>query len=112
MKKLILVSTALIMAAATPAFARMSKDSTDHHAMADAMFKKIDMDNDGMISREEHDAFANKMFTEADTNSDGKLSKEEMSAYKTKEMADMKSGMGMRVKTSQDAKTNSNTTVK
>lgn len=50
-----------------------------------AMFKKIDTDGDGRLSREEVNAAPAKRlqhnFNEIDTNGDGYLSKEEMRAY-------------------------------
>lgn len=97
----------LAMCVAAPAFADMD---SDHQAMTKAWFQKIDTNADGMISKQEHDAFGEKMFRDADTNSDGKISMEEFSAYKAKEKADMKTSMNDRVKTSDDAKSNSTAT--
>jgi hypothetical protein len=113
MKKLLpLIS--LLALCATPAFADMDGKDTmssgmDHHKMMeDAMFKKMDTNGDGYISKSEHDAVMDKMFHDADTNGDGKISKEEVMAYKMKEKQEMKSTMSDRATTSEDAKSTTN----
>ncbi len=70
---------------------------TPEHA-EDAMFKAMDTNNDGKVSRAEHAASALKMFTEADTNHDGKVTLAEMEAAHAKMAADhakMKADMPM-----------------
>lgn len=90
-----LISTAIAM----PAFANMDhgdkSDMMEKHVSH--MFKKIDTNGDGKISKAEHDAWANKMFTDADTNKDGYVTKDEMMAMKKKEWEEHKAmhpGMG------------------
>lgn len=41
------------------------------------MFKKIDTNGDGVITKDEHQAFSDKMFSKMDTNGDGSVTKEE-----------------------------------
>ena len=54
----------------------------------EALFKKLDTDGDGKISKDEADKSQHKMikehFSEIDTNSDGFISKEEFKAFKPK----------------------------
>lgn len=86
MKKTLVLASVLAVCAA-PAFAN---DMKDHHKWmeekADTMFKEVDANGDGMISKAEHEAFAEKMFSDADTNKDGSISKEECRAMHKKEM--------------------------
>jgi len=51
------------------------------------MFKQMDKNGDGAISKKEFDAFHNAQFREMDANKDGKITLEEMDAehYKMKE---------------------------
>jgi Ca2+-binding EF-hand superfamily protein len=49
-----------------------------HREMDELMFKKLDTNGDGVISRKEFDAFNAKHFKELDTNKDGKLTLEEL----------------------------------
>ena len=51
--------------------------------MHDQMFKAIDTNSDGTVTREEFNAFGAKKFQQMDANGDGQLSSEEMkAAYK------------------------------
>ncbi|MBN8787333.1 MAG: EF-hand domain-containing protein [Terrimonas sp.] len=54
----------------------------------EALFKKLDTDGDGKISKDEADKAEHKMikdhFSEIDTNADGYISKEEFKAFKPK----------------------------
>ncbi len=45
------------------------------------MFKKMDTDGDGYITKAEHEAFTAEKFTKMDANGDGKLTKEEIKAH-------------------------------
>ena len=56
---------------------------------SDAMFKAMDTNSDGKVSRAEHAASALKMFTDADTNHDGMVTLTEMKAAHAKMKADM-----------------------
>ena len=64
-----------------------------------AMFKAMDANNDGKVSRAEHAASALKMFTDADANRDGHVTLAEMEAAHAKKAADhakMKADMPMK----------------
>ena len=52
---------------------------TGEHS-ADAIFKSMDTDGDGRVSRAEHAAGAKKMFDKMDANHDGFVTADEMSA--------------------------------
>ncbi len=93
MKKIIILRAAVLaVAIATPALAAMDDGKKSGHMQdkADYMFKRVDTNGDGKITKTEHDAFANKMFTDADTNKDGSISMEEMRAHKKKEWEEHK----------------------
>ena len=84
--KTILIITALF-AGAFPAFAgNKSKKSTEGKRDPEAVFKKLDSNSDGNVTKEEFlaskkakkdPAKANKRFEKVDANNDGKISKEE-----------------------------------
>jgi hypothetical protein len=64
----------------------------------DYMWKEMDTNNDGVITREESTAFGNKKFDEKDANHDGKVTKEEWEAFhnaKMEKMKEMRSKGGM-----------------
>lgn len=63
-------------------------EHTGEH-MSDTMFKAMDTNGDGKVSRGEHAASALKMFTDADTNHDGVVTLAEMKAAHAKMKADM-----------------------
>ena len=69
-----------------------------HHGGAeDEMFKMMDTDGDGKVSRAEQAASAQKMFTDADANHDGMVTLAEMEAAQAKmETAHAKSDMPMK----------------
>ena len=73
----------------------------EHHEAGQSsatMFKAMDTNKDGKVSRAEQAASALKMFTEADTNHDGKVTLAEMEAAHAKMAADhakMKADMPM-----------------
>ena len=52
------------------------------HHRGGHMFKKIDTDGNGVITKAEHDAFSNKKFDEIDANKDGQVTKEEGKAFR------------------------------
>ena len=85
MKKTVLTAAIAALVCTTPAMAH------DHEGKVDHYFSKIDVNNDGSISKAEHESFANVMFVETDTNKDGALSKNEVMAQKKKEKERMKS---------------------
>jgi Ca2+-binding EF-hand superfamily protein len=49
-----------------------------HEQMDEMMFKKLDTNGDGVISKSEFNAFNARRFKELDTNKDGKLTLEEL----------------------------------
>ena len=55
------------------------------------MFKNMDANGDGMVSKAEFNAFHAKRFKELDVNKDGRISPEEMKSGHKKPMGDMKS---------------------
>lgn len=56
----------------------------DHGPARSEFMKKVDTDNDGMISKAEFMAASEQRFKEMDTNGDGKASKEEWVAHRDK----------------------------
>ncbi len=60
------------------------------------MWKEMDTNNDGSISKEESTAFGNKKFDEKDANHDGKVTREEWDAFHTAKMEEMKARMEKR----------------
>jgi len=75
-KTSLIITCCLSLAALPCAFAV----HTEEHS-ADAMFKSMDTDGDGRVSRVEHAASAKKMFDEMDANHDGIVTAAEMTAY-------------------------------
>lgn len=85
MKKTIAYLAAASCFALSASFAHAEGDACDknmrgqHHGDMDGMmFKKLDTNGDGVISKKEYNAFNAKHFKELDTNKDGKLTPEEM----------------------------------
>lgn len=60
--------------------------------MDEMMFKSMDANGDGMVSKSEFRAFHNKRFKEMDVNKDGKLSLDEMRGGHKKPVGGMGSG--------------------
>jgi Ca2+-binding EF-hand superfamily protein len=83
-KTSLILACALSLVALPAAFA-------DQHAgknSSDAMFKAMDSNRDGKVSRAEHAASAQKMFSEADANRDGRTNLVEMEAAHAKLQAE------------------------
>lgn len=81
MKARTFIALAATAALAFPLTAQAQADKAKSDGGAEAMFKALDKDNDGSLSREEvkgtpHD----KDFAQLDKNKDGKLSREEHAA--------------------------------
>ena len=55
--------------------------------MAAKMFKAMDTNSDGMVTREEFSAFGDKKFKEMDVNGNGQITLEEMKAGQKKMMS-------------------------
>ncbi len=83
-KTSLILACGLALVALPAAFAEqhMGKSSSD------AMFKAMDANNDGKVSRVEHAASAQKMFTEADANRDGRTTLAEMESAHGRMQAD------------------------
>jgi len=63
----------------------------DHmHNHMERMWKEMDSNGDGSISKEESAAFGNKKFDERDTNHDGKVTREEWDSFHNAKMEEMK----------------------
>lgn len=103
MKKL-LAMTALTLAFASPALAEdgAKYDGKKHHK-GDMMFEKLDLNNDGEITREEFQAFHATKFTEMDTDGSGVITREEADAAKAKWKEKMKERHAKHKKMKDDA---------
>jgi Ca2+-binding EF-hand superfamily protein len=92
MKKLVLLS-ALLLGLSTAVVASDHEKSGNHGEkprQKEGMFKKMDADGDGVVTKAEADAYHNKKFAEKDVNKDGKITKEELEAYKEKKREERK----------------------
>jgi|GEM_PF-3700702 len=101
---LAVISTAT-MAAEAPATAESAKQTTaGQEANKDKkmqrkgmrmekMWKEMDANGDGSITREESTAFGNKKFDERDSNKDGKVTREEWDAFRKAKMEERKKRM-------------------
>lgn len=86
MKKLLILSAAVMAFGATPALA-------DHHGeggKGGKKFEKHDTDGDGAISKDEFLNHAAERFSNMDADGDGVVSKEEAKAGHEKKRAEMK----------------------
>lgn len=69
------------------------------------MWKEMDTDNDGVITKEESTAFGNRKFEERDANHDGKVTREEWDNFRKEKMEQrMKERMGKSGDATPDAK--------
>ncbi len=61
----------------------------DHKAMRpNFLFKTMDKDGDGKVTKAEHDVFVAERFKETDTNNDGAITEDEMKAYGEKKRSE------------------------
>lgn len=60
------------------------------------MWKEMDTNGDGVISKEESTAFGNKKFDEKDSNHDGKVTRDEWDAFHNAKMEEFKEKHGMK----------------
>jgi hypothetical protein len=89
-KTLLTVFTALGIFS-TSSVVLADKHEGEHCPMKGAhMFKKMDTDNNGQISKEEHTAFHTKKFEDADADKNGSLSEDEAKAAMKKHHEHMK----------------------
>lgn len=86
MKKIMMLTGALMMASTGAAFANEEKMETK----AKWYFDKMDSNNDGMVSKAEQTAFGNQMFDKSDTNNDNMISLQETIAHKKQEKEEFK----------------------
>lgn len=86
-KSTLLLACGFALAALPGAFAA----HTPEHAKGsqEAMFKAMDTDGDGFVSRAEHAASGKQMFTDADTDHNGTVTLAEMTAACDKMKGDM-----------------------
>lgn len=83
-KTSLILACGLALVALPAAFAEQHTGKSS----SEAMFKAMDADNDGKVSRAEHAASAQKMFTEADANRDGRTNLVEIEAAHAKLQAE------------------------
>ena len=100
MKKL-LAMTALTLAFASPAMAHDHGD--DKHQKGGMMFEKLDLNNNGEITREEFQAFHETKFTEMDKDGSGVITPDEAEAAKVEWKEKMKERRGEYKKKKDDA---------
>ncbi len=83
MKKILMLSVLVLgISVAAPAFAEKGDmQGGGRHGKGGGMFKKLDADADGFISRAEFDAMHEEMFKKMDVDGDGKVSKDEAKAH-------------------------------
>jgi len=74
----LIAAIAVISISASPVYAGKDHKEGKNHKM----MKKVDVDGDGMISRDEFDAHHTQMFEKLDADGDDNISKEEMKAHK------------------------------
>lgn len=92
MKKIIgfLMATPLVLTVmgvhAEPEGYRGSELGPNQMQMEDALFKRMDANGDGLVSRAEFDEFNARRFKELDADNDGKVTREEMDARVNKAM--------------------------
>lgn len=79
MKKILMITTALIVFGVTPAFA---DNHSDGGGKKGGMLQKLDTDGNGEISKAEFLTGQEAKFKEMDSNGDGSVSKEEAKAHK------------------------------
>jgi Ca2+-binding EF-hand superfamily protein len=87
MKKILMLSAAVLALQAIPALAQ---EHGDKGARGAKMFEKQDTNGDGVITEEEFVARAKEHFTMMDGNKDGKVTKEESEAAFAKMREKMK----------------------
>ncbi|XDB00166.1 EF-hand domain-containing protein [Sulfitobacter sp. LCG007] len=99
-KKLIVTGLAAVLVLGAPA--AMAREG--HGPFGPGMFRLLDADKDGNLSREEMQARAKERFKEADTDGDGFLGREEVDAVARQRAAGMVEFMFTRMDTDKDSK--------
>ncbi len=82
MKLYLTVFTALALVGVSGSALAESDKKGHHHGKErmEKMLKKVDTNQDGVISRAEHDAFSDKRFKKMDADGDGNVTAEERKA--------------------------------
>ena len=83
-KKIILVSSVLLLTFSLSACKNFGRDHGRHHRFHEKWFSEIDANNDGFITKEEMNKYSAKKFDEMDIDKDGKICKKELKEYKHK----------------------------
>ena len=91
MKKVMILSAAILAISVFPAMAESDVEGGKH--AKGAMFEKHDTNGDGTISKDEFLSHAEERFSNIDTDGDGSVSKEEAKAGHEKKRAEMKERM-------------------
>lgn len=81
---LLLSSATMAADAPAPAHDGNGKMQERMKGRMDHMFKELDANGDGTVSKDENNAFATKKFEENDANKDGKVTKDEWDAAREK----------------------------
>lgn len=89
MKKIMMLTAALLAFQTLPVFAQDGADGGKKHRGM-KMFEEQDANKDGAITEDEFVAFMKKKFTESDGNKDGKVTKEEAKAHYEAKRAEWK----------------------
>ncbi len=84
MKKLLALTAVAVMFGAPASYAMEKGGHEGHHPKGGMMFEKLDLNNDGEITREEFMSFHETKFTEMDADNSGVVSKDEAEAMKAK----------------------------
>ena len=85
MKKLLLMSAlALVIGAPSAAYAGDHEGGHKGEHKGHKMFDKLDLNNDGEITKAEFDSFHQTKFTELDADGSGVITKDEIEAMKEK----------------------------
>ena len=92
-----LSTTAMAETVPTPSEPSQVKEMPDpmrgKRNMKDRMWKEMDADSDGVVTKEESAAFGNRKFEEKDADHDGKVTKEEWDAFRKAKMEERKAKM-------------------
>lgn len=94
MRKLLVLTAAVLIAQATPVLADGHKGEGHGKGKKGQMFEKYDTNGDSVISQAEYMAKAQAKFSEKDTNGDGSISKEEAKAAHKAKREKMKEKRG------------------
>lgn len=97
MKKLMILSAAVLALQAVPALAQEKGPEHGKHR-GEKFFEMQDTDKDGVISEAEFVAKAKERFAEMDADKDGKVTKEEAAAHHEAKKAKWKEKRGEKLK--------------